>query len=90
MMYNVKKKTSTQYKLHGIGQWSKNVIKYVWMIVYINMFVKVYFFPTCIFIKNILVFVNDFKCVRFFLKFAFLFNNIHKTHVPCVHVWYLI
>lgn len=66
MMYNVKKNTSTQYKLHGIGQWSKNVIKYVWMIVYINMFVKVYFFPTCIFIKNILVFVNDFKCVVFF------------------------
>lgn len=63
-----KKKNSTQYmyKLHGIGQWSKNVIKYVWMIVYINIFVKVYFFPTCIFIKNILVFVNDFKCACFF------------------------
>lgn len=29
MMYNVKKQknNSTQYKLHGIGQWSKNVIK---------------------------------------------------------------
>lgn len=36
--------------------------------IYINMFVKVYFFPTCIFIKNILVFVNDFKCVGFFFK----------------------
>lgn len=79
-----KKNNSTQYKLHGIGQWSKNVIKYVWMIVYINMFVKIYFFPTCIFIKNILVFVNDFKCVWFFFNLHF-FSIIFTK--PMYHVY---
>lgn len=48
------------------------------------MFVKVYFFPTCIFIKNILVFVNDFKCVCFFLNLHF-FSIIFTK--PMYHVY---
>lgn len=46
--------------------------------------VKVYFFPTCIFIKNILVFVNDFKCVWFFLNLHF--SSIIFTK-PMYHVY---